>query len=142
MKNYIQSANDYYSHFVQPKDFVEFASGYLLSEGICRIAEEEQCFWLIQIICFQPKMSGDHFFESWIFKRAEGLEYILQAKDYDSNIIFEESFPSPDFFFSEIIIWKVGNYLLLPSEYDEFVKMISDKTDRSYCLNNDNIKNN
>jgi hypothetical protein len=142
MKNYIQSANDYYSHFVQPKDFVEFTSGYLLSEGICRISEEEQCFWLIQIICFQPKISGDQFFESWTFKRVQGLEYILQAKDYDSNIVFEEHFPSPDFFFSEMIIWKVGNYLLLPGEYNEFVKMIKNEADISYYLNNDNIKNN
>lgn len=140
----MQSANDYYSHFVQSKDFVEFESGYSLSEGVFKISKEEECFWLLQIICFHPKISEDNIFESWTFKREEGLAYILRAKDYNSNILFEKSFISPDFFFSEIIIWKVGNYLLLPSEYNEFVKMISNNknTDTTYCFNNDNIKNN
>ncbi|WP_050009605.1 DUF6876 family protein [Flavobacterium sp. B17] len=142
MKNYMQSANDYYSRFVHSKNFVEFESGYLLSEGVFKISKEEECFWLLQIICFQPKISEDNIFESWTFKRVEGVAYILTAKDYNSNILFKKSFSSPDFFFNEMIIWKVGNYLLLPSEYDEFVKMISKQKDTPNCFDTNNINKN
>ncbi|WP_089998843.1 DUF6876 family protein [Chryseobacterium taichungense] len=79
MKNYMQSANDYYRHFIQPKDFVEFYSGFFLSEGLFKISIEENCSWLLQIICFQSKTSETELFEFWTLQRKEGLEYVLQC---------------------------------------------------------------
>lgn len=128
MKNYMQSANDYYRHFIQPKDFVEFYSGFFFSEGIFKITVEEQCSWLLQIICFQPEMLETQLFEFWTLKRKEGLEYLLQCKDSQGNILFEKPFTSPDFLFDEIVIWKIGNYLILPSEYNEFMKQVRNET--------------
>lgn len=120
----MQSANDYYRHFIQPRDFVEFRSGYFLSEGLFRISGETQCYWLLQIICFQKKASDEQLMEFWNLKRTEGLEYLLQCKDSSGNILFENTFISPDFSFDEFTIWKIGSYLILPAEYNEFVKLI------------------
>lgn len=131
----MQSANDYYSHFVQPNDFVEFTSGFFLSEGIYKISVEEQCSWLLQIICFQPKSSEGELLEFWKLKRNEGLQYLLQCRDSQSNIIFEKPFVSPDFLFEEIVIWKIGNYLILPSEYNEFVKQVRNEAGTQTCQN-------
>lgn len=133
----MQSANDYYSHFVQPKDFVEFNSGFFLSEGIYKISVEEQCSWLLQIICFQPEASEGALLESWTLKRNDGLQYLLQGKDSRGKMIFEKTFVSPDFLFEEIVIWKMGNYLILPSEYNEFVKHIRNETGSKPYHNSD-----
>lgn len=133
MKNYMQSANDYYRHFIQPRDFIEFQSGFFLSEGIYRIAGETQCQWLLQIICFQQKKSDEQLVEFWKLKRKQGLDYMLQCKDCSGTILFEKTFISPDFLFNEIIIWKVGAYIILPGEYNEFVKLIkNDATNHDY----------
>lgn len=131
MKNYMQSANDYYRHFIQPRNFIEFQSGFFLSEGIFRISGEIQCQWLLQIICFQQKESDAQLIEFWNLKRKEGLDYLLKCKDSSDTVLFEKTFISPDFLFNEIIIWKVGAYLILPGEYNEFVKLIkNDATNR------------
>lgn len=140
MKNYMQSANDYYRHFIQPRDFVEYKSGYFLSEGIFRISGEIQCHWLLQIICFQPKPSVAQLLEFWTLKRKEGLEYLLQCKDSSGNILFENIFISPDFLFEEITIWKIGSYLILPAEYNEFVKLIRNEAAPHPYKNTDDIK--
>jgi len=124
MKNYMQSANDYYCHFTQPKDFIEFQPGFFLSEGIFRISAETQCHWLLQIICFQQKASGTQLVEFWKLKRKSGLEYLLECKDSYGSILFENTFISPDFLFDEIIIWKIGSCLILPGEYNEFIALI------------------
>ncbi|AZA57822.1 hypothetical protein EG349_04325 [Chryseobacterium shandongense] len=134
MKNYMQSANDYYRHFIQPRDFIEFQSGFFLSEGIFRISGETQCNWLLQIICFQQKESGAQLVEFWKLKRIEGLDYLLQCKDSSGSILFEKTFISPDFSFDEITIWKVGTYLILPGEYNEFVKLIRNEA-KSFTSN-------
>lgn len=120
----MQSANDYYRHFIQPRDFIEFKSGFFLSEGIFRISGETQCHWLLQIICFQQKTSGSQLMEFWNLKRKAGLEYLLQCKDSSGSVLFENIFISPDFLFDEITIWKIGSYLILPGEYNEFVKLV------------------
>ncbi|WP_312175048.1 DUF6876 family protein [Chryseobacterium sp.] len=140
MKNYMQSANDYYRHFIQPRDFIEFQSGFFLSEGIFRISGETQCQWLLQIICFQQKASGVQLVEFWKLKRKEGLEYVLQCKDSSGSILFENTFISPDFLFNEITIWKIGSYLILPGEYNEFVKLIKNETANHTSKSMDDIK--
>lgn len=135
----MQSANDYYRHFIQPRDFIEFQSGFFLSEGIFRISGETQCHWLLQIICFQEKESDAQLIEFWKLKRKEGLDYLLQCKDSSGAILFEKTFISPDFSFNEIIIWKVGTYLILPGEYNEFVKLIrNDITNHGFRNLDDN----
>jgi len=135
----MQSANDYYRHFIQPRDFIEFQSGFFLSEGIFRISGEIQCHWLLQIICFQQKESGSQLIEFWKLKRKEGLEYLLECRDSSGRVLFEKTFMSPDFSFDEIVIWKVGTYLILPGEYNEFIKLVrSDATNYGSRNTDDN----
>ncbi|MEC3874431.1 DUF6876 family protein [Chryseobacterium salviniae] len=141
MKNYMQSANDYYRHFIHPRDFIEFQSGFFISEGIFRISGETQIHWLLQIICFQQKELDAQLIEFWKLKRKEGLDYLLQCKDSSGNILFEKTFISPDFSFDEIIIWKVGAYLILPGEYNEFIKLIrNDETNHGFKSLDENKK--
>jgi len=136
----MQSANDYYRHFIQPRDFVEFSSGYFLSEGLFRISGETQCYWLLQIICFQEKAGGQQLMEFWNLKRTEGLEYLLQCRDSSGNALFENTFISPDFLFDEITIWKMGSYLILPTEYNEFVKLIKNDAVNHPSKKTDDLK--
>ena len=50
MKNPAISANEFHNHFSGTEQYYAYFFGFVFTDGVKIIAEEEQCFWFIDCI--------------------------------------------------------------------------------------------
>ncbi|MDV3547209.1 MULTISPECIES: DUF6876 family protein [Weeksellaceae] len=119
MKNPGISANEFYNHFSGTEQYYAYFFGFVFTDGVKIIAEEEQCFWLIDcIVSYQlSEKFRQEEFQVWKLERVKENEFRLTATDGNNKILATQDIPFSDFFFNEFTIWKEGNVLLLPSEH-------------------------
>ena len=119
MKNPSISANDFYDLFIGTEQYYSYFFGFVLTDGVKTIADEEQCFWFIDcIVSYQlsEKFRKEEF-QVWKIERVEETQFKLTATNGNNKVLATQEIPFSDFFFKEFTIWKEGNVLLLPSEH-------------------------
>ena len=119
MKNPGISANEFYNHFKGTEQYYTYFFGFVFTDGIKTIAEEEKCFWFIDcIVSYQlsEKFRKEEF-QVWKIERIKETQFLLTATDGNNKVLVTQEIPFSDFFFSDFTIWKEGNVLLLPSEH-------------------------
>lgn len=119
MKNPTISANDFYNQFYCTEHYYAYLLGLLLTDGVKTVADEEKCYWFIDIIAsyqFYEKFKNEEF-QVWKIERLDGSRFQVSATDGNENELLKREIPFSDFFFQEFTIWKEGDVLLLPSEH-------------------------
>ncbi|WP_291882180.1 DUF6876 family protein [Chryseobacterium sp.] len=119
MKNPGISANEFYNHLSGTEQYYTYFFGFVFTDGVKIIAEEEQCFWLIDcIVSYQlSEKFRQEEFQVWKLERVKETQFRLTATDGNNKVLATQDIPFSDFFFNEFTIWKEGNVLLLPIEH-------------------------
>lgn len=91
---------------------------FVYTEGVRYLAQNAECYWLLEHIFLHqtnPKIKAEGF-QTWKLVKQEDTATIT-IDDGNGNII--ETFPIDftDFPLDEIILFMIGDTLLLPSEY-------------------------
>lgn len=118
-KNPNQSANEFYNEHHSTENYYKILGNFCITDGVKNIADQEECYWLIDIILsyqFYLKFRVEEF-QVWKLKRIKNEKLKLTATDGNENILVTQTIQFSDFFFDELTIWKESNILLLPSEH-------------------------
>lgn len=116
------SANDSlkYVQFTGTDHYYKYMFGIVLTDGAMQLATDEQCFWMMDIVCSyftHPKINGEEF-QVWTLKRqGETDSFKVTCDDGNKNILITQKIPYSDFKFDELKLYKVDNVIMLPSEY-------------------------
>lgn len=108
------SANFLYDYFTVPEKLHKYHN-YSLTEGINELSINENCFWLIDIICHH-KINFD--IEVWKFSREKGNIFLLTGINMQDIKFVEFSNLESDFYFDDLTILKKRKLLCLPIEAD------------------------
>lgn len=116
MKNRIKqrtSANDLYNVYTVPEKLIQYKDGFHLTEGIYDIADNENCFSVLDMICRHKR---NFEVEIWEFKRHTQNLFILTGKDQSGYKFVEIPKLESDFYFDDLTLLKKGKLLCLPIE--------------------------
>lgn len=89
-----------------------------LTDGSYFLAQEGQCFWLLDVILsYQLKLSHIHF-QIWQLEKNEDDSAVITMKeDSDKPVLVKQRIPWTDFPLEEVELWLIDGVLILPSEY-------------------------
>ena len=92
-----------------------------LTDGVCYLAKEGKCFWLLDIILsYQPKYHQIPF-QLWELEVKEDKEKrsatVYMREDSDKKPLVKQFIPYTDFPLASIKIYVIDGVVLLPSEY-------------------------
>ena len=98
-----------------------FGSKIFLTDGVKYLAENAQCYWLIDaILSYQPKCKKDKMLSQmqfWTLKtNTEKHKAILTCERDSDDIAFTQEIPYTDFPLNEIKIWIENGVMCLPQE--------------------------
>ncbi|MDA2935403.1 hypothetical protein MYX82_13855 [Acidobacteria bacterium AH-259-D05] len=99
---------DYYPHFL----------GLVYTDGIKFLAEEAQCYWLIDIVAsYQPKLKQVPF-QLWELKvEKDNSAVVTVREDSGKPALISQEIPYTDFPLEKIKLYYCDNVLMLPGEY-------------------------
>lgn len=107
------SANSLYDFYKYPVDLIKYKNGFKITQGIYDMANEENWFPFLDIICFHEKKFKT---EIWQFSRENDHLFTLTGNS-EENIMFTEIQDlESDFFFDELTLIKKGKLICLPIE--------------------------
>jgi hypothetical protein len=95
-------------------------SKLVLTDGAKYLADECQCYWLMDAIathqrkCMQDPMLSE--FQFWTLKVSDGSVVLTCERDTD-DIAITQNIPSTDFPLDEVKLYVTNGVILLPSEY-------------------------
>lgn len=107
------SANNLYDYYTTPEKLIKYNNGFHITQGIYDIANDENCFLILNIIC-RHKMNFE--VEIWEFKRDFQNLFTLSGKDINGDKFVEFQKIESDFYFDDLTITKKGKLLCLPIE--------------------------
>jgi len=93
--------------------------GIIYTDGIKFLAEQCQCYWLIDAVASWQtnKKVKEQEFQVYKLKVNEDRSAVLNIEDGNYNIIATQNFEFTDFPLEEIDLWFANNVLYLPSEH-------------------------
>lgn len=106
-------------HYHGSETFVRYNNS-ILTEGAKFIADECEAYWLMDLICshqYNPKVRKEPFqvFKLSKNKNNSGATVIIEN---GNNLMLDlQGIPFTDFPLDEIILWRVNETIMLPSEY-------------------------
>lgn len=106
------SVNDLYDFYIVPEKLIKYKDFYF-TEGIYNIANDENCFLILDIICHQKKNFNT---EIWNFSRDNDNLFSLTGKSKQGFTFTEILNVESDFYFDDFTIIKKEKLLCLPSE--------------------------
>lgn len=107
------SANDLYDFYNTPEKLINYKNGFHLTKGIYDIANDENCFLILDMICRHKK---NFEIEIWKFKRDIQNQFILTGKNKSGYKFVEIPNLESDFYFDDLTILKKGKIICLPIE--------------------------
>ena len=95
-----------------------FSGRLLLTEGCNYIREKCESFWLFDLIqSYQYKLKSHHF-QTWTLERVDNhYAFMVTCTDGNDKVLVRQKIPFSDFPLPGLVIWKVDNVVMLPSEY-------------------------
>lgn len=118
-RNPEESADKYYENFVGTDKVYNYIGNIIITDGVKEVAEREECFWFLDVICSYQKYKEfqNTFCQKWKLERIEDTKFQVTGYDYETeSILVIQDIEFSDFFFSEFTIYKMNTVLLLPSE--------------------------
>jgi hypothetical protein len=113
----MQTANAILRHYTGTDTYYQYHFGTLVTDGVKALAEEFNCFWLLDIIVsYQPSLKGEDF-QVWKLDVKDDASATVICADGNDNVLQQQVIPYTDFTAREATIWVEGNVLLLPSEH-------------------------
>lgn len=94
--------------------------GVLFSDGIKYLADECQCYWLLDLIVSWQAHRKVYVHEFQVFKlrvNEKNRTAVVTIEDGNDNIIQTQKLPFTDFPLDSIDIWYSQNVIYLPSEH-------------------------
>lgn len=109
-------ANHLYNEFPKAEMFIEYSEKISVSEGILYVAEQENCYWFLDIVVQNCIKLNTVKYQKWKLLKNEDGEIIVVVSDRKDEMLLEINGPAKDFYFSSLTICKIGNNLLMPCE--------------------------
>jgi uncharacterized repeat protein (TIGR04076 family) len=110
-------ANDYLKQHNCSDEFFKFNFGLIITEGTKAMADQFECYWLVDVIAsFQPTLKKEPF-QVWTMKKLEDGSAIVKCTDGNDRVLQRQEIPFTDFKADECTLWVEGNVILLPSEH-------------------------
>lgn len=114
-----QLTNDHYRHCHGTEQVWKYFGDIVITDGIKEVAEKEECFWFLDVIC--SYQSQENFknarYQKWKLERIEDTQFLVTASNLDNGeVMATQEIEFSDFFFRELIMLKKDNVILLPSE--------------------------
>ena len=107
------------SQFTGTESYYKYVGGTMLTDGAKYLADEGQCYWLLDIIAslkLVPECEGEEFM-SCTFTKNENGGGTFVADDGNENVLYTQEIEFTDFPEDEINLFFIDNIILLPSEY-------------------------
>ncbi|QJD98530.1 hypothetical protein HH214_21475 (plasmid) [Mucilaginibacter robiniae] len=96
----------------------KYVFGVTHTEGIKYLADNYQCYWLLDLICIHSRdIKNLQEFQVWNLKRIQGCKFELTATDGNKNILKKIEIKYSDFKADNLDVWLVHETILLPCEY-------------------------
>ena len=107
------------NQFTGTENYYRHPFGIKFTDGIKTLADECQCYWLIDIVAsyqFEKKVKEQEF-QVYKLKVHEDKSATLNIEDGNCNIIATQEIEFTDFPLDEIEIWFSNGVCYLPSEH-------------------------
>ena len=106
------------AHFTGTEQYFRHWLKFNFTDGVKYLADEANCYWLLDAIgSYQYKLKKVPF-QVWILKVNPDNSAVLEMKeDTDQPILVKQEIPYTDFPLTEIKLYYIDGVLLLPSEY-------------------------
>lgn len=116
----LQLQNDL-GNFYGTEGYTKYMFGLLLTDGVRFLAEQAECFWLIDVVAsilHDPKVKAQDFLTIKFARNDdENGSGTFTADDGNGNIVYTQKFNFTTFPLSEIKMFLTSNVLMLTSEY-------------------------
>ena len=106
-------------YFTGTETYFQYYFGIKFTDGIKYLADNAECYWLINIIVsyqVDPKVKEEGF-QVYKLKVNADKSALVEITDGNKNILAKQDIEFTDFPLEEIEIWCIDNIVLLPSEY-------------------------
>ncbi|TDB66818.1 DUF6876 family protein [Arundinibacter roseus] len=93
--------------------------GMWFTDGAKAVAEEQQCFWLLDIIASHQLTQGvvGNYFQVWKLLRQKQGEFEVRCDDGNGKTLVSQCVWSPHFDHDLLTLWCVDGIMMVPSEY-------------------------
>jgi hypothetical protein len=118
MKTPAQIKNEL-EQFIGSINFYKHTFGIIYTDGIKFLADECQCYWLIDVVAsyqYHDKVKEQEF-QVYKLKVNADKSASINIEDGNYNIVASQDIEYTDFPLSEIEIWFCNNTCYLPSEH-------------------------
>lgn len=93
----------------------------LLTDGTKYLADEAQCYWLMDVVASHLRKYGDTFGVARLVRNAQGEGVTFFLEDGNDHVIAKQEIEYSDFPLPSIVLyvtWDTQNWtIMLPSEY-------------------------
>ncbi|MCJ8155690.1 hypothetical protein MKJ01_18200 [Chryseobacterium sp. SSA4.19] len=110
------SANDLYDIYKFPEELHLYKNSVNITLGICDLATEEDCFWILDVIVENQSLLPNTGIQIWELARVEGDTFDLTCSDENGANLFMIKNPKFEFYFDYLKIIKKDNLIYLPIE--------------------------
>lgn len=119
----IRNANLKYRYYVGSDIAHPYLLGVYLTDGVLDLANQESCFWFLDIIASVQSSSKvrNEEFQVWRLKRVQNLNFLVSCSDGGKNddeekIVYEQDIPISDFELDILTLYFENKVISLPSE--------------------------
>lgn len=115
--------------FTGTDKYYRHPSGMLYTQGVHWLAENAECYWLLDLIGFYQRheKTAGVWLQDWAFEKTGGPDmpegrplptgkWALTLKD-DGKVLLAHGIGSTDFPLGYVRLWLIEGVLMLPSEY-------------------------
>ena len=107
------------NNFYGTENYYRHLFGIVYTDGIRFLAEECQCYWLIDLVASYQSHDKVKLEEFQVYQLTVNADHsaVVEITDGNYNIITTQDIEFTDFPLDEITLWFTNNVLYLPSEH-------------------------
>jgi hypothetical protein len=107
------------NQFCGTEHYYRHLFGIVYTDGVKFLAEECQCYWLIDLVASYQSDSKVKLEEFQVYKLTVNVDHsaVVEITDGNYNIIQTQDLEFTDFPLPEVTLWFTNNVLYLPSEH-------------------------
>jgi uncharacterized repeat protein (TIGR04076 family) len=110
-------ANDYLKHHNCTDEFFKHQFGLVFTEGAKAMADEFECYWLLDITAsYQPELRREEF-QVWELHVNPEKAAVVSCTDGNDRVLKTQDIQYTDFKVESATLWVEGKVILLPSEH-------------------------
>ncbi|MFA5036659.1 MAG: DUF6876 family protein [Candidatus Izemoplasmatales bacterium] len=103
--------------FTGTEHYYNSFTGIKYTDGVKFLADNAECYWLIDAIGSYQDKWGDTPFQIWTLTVKEGKATLTMKEDTDQPLLITQEIPFTNFPLEKIELWCIDGVLILPSEY-------------------------